>query len=488
MFKINKKQIEVEKNHLKLEKEALQELKTTYEKALGDIQERVKALQSDEVLESKIRQLNYQKALETQISGILDVLKTDNTVTINKYLTKAYENGFIGTLYNMQNEEIPLALGIDQKQVLTSISKKIENMTFADRTDTNMNDFKKKIKAEITRGIANNSKYNEIARNLNNVTQEGVNSSYRIARTEMGRVSQESKFDCMQRAKANGADIVKQWDSTMDGRTRDAHARLDGQVKELEEPFEIEVDGQTAKAMYPMGFGIASMDINCRCVILERARWAVEDELSGKSTFTKAVRNKDGKATINTFNANTYKEFKQKFFKWEEIKEEFAKSVIRNKAGELLLLYHGSPNANIKSFDIGMAGKNVSSGEKGIFFTDNIKFADDFSYERIQTESIFVEKKGAKGKVYEAYLNMEHPLDLTNLTMEDAQKIYEFSEEKLFTPEQLLQMSKKNNQILKTEIEFNKLKEMGYDGLIAKIDDETIEYAVLDTKQIKLLN
>lgn len=476
--------MEVEKAHLKLEKEALDELKKTYETALNDIKERAKSLKSEEMLESKIRQLNYQQALETQVSGILDVLKTDNTITINKYLTKAYENGFVGTLYNMQNEEIPLALGIDQKQVLTSISKKIENMTFADREDTNMNDFKKKIKAEITRGIANNAKYPEIARNLDNVTKEGVNSSYRICRTEMGRISQESKFDCMVRAKENGADIVKQWDSTMDSRTRESHSKLDGQVREIEEPFEI--DGE--KAMFPCGFGKAHLDINCRCVVLERARWAIEAELNGENTFTKAIRNKDGKVTINTFNANTYKDFKQKFFKWEEIKEEFANSVVRNKAGELLLLYHGSPNANIKSFDIGMAGKNVSSGEKGIFFTDNIKFADDFSYERIQTESIFVEKKGAKGKVYEAYLNMEHPLDLTNLTMKDAQKIYEFSEEKLFSPEQLLQLSKKNNQILKTEIEFNKLKDMGYDGLIAKIDDETIEYAVLDPKQIKLLN
>lgn len=483
---MNKNQTEVEKAHLKLEKEALKELKDTYQKALGDIEERVKVLQSDEVLESKIRQLNYQKALETQVSGILDVLKTDNTVTINKYLTKAYENGFIGTLYNMQNEEIPLALGIDQKQVLTSISKKIENLTFADRLDTNMNDFKTKIKAEITRGIANNSKYNEIARQLDLVTKEGVNSSYRITRTEMGRVSQESKYDCMVRAKKNGADIVKQWDSTMDGRTRDAHARLDGQVKELDEPFEI--DGM--KAMYPMGFGIAAMDINCRCVVLERARWAVEDELEGKSSFTKAVRNKDGNVTINTFDAKTYKEFKEKFFKYEKIKEDFANSVLKDKAGNLLLLYHGSPNANIKSFDIKKAGTNTSTGEKGIFFTNNIKFADDFSYERIPTESIFREKIGAKGKVYEAHLNMEKPLDLTNLSLEDAEKIYEFSEEKIFTAEQILELSKKpgGSQIIKTEIDFSKLNEMGYDGLIARIDDETTEYAVLNNKQVKLLN
>lgn len=481
---MEKYHIEVEKAHLQLEKEAVNELRKSYEQALKDIQERVKYLQSDEALESKIRQLNYQKALETQITGVLDVLKTDNIITINKYLNEAYNNGFVGSLYCMQKEDIPLAFGIDEKKVLTSISKKIENMTFADREETNMDDFKKKIKTEITRGIANGSKYSEIVRNLDNTTKEGVNSSYRICRTEMGRVSQEAKYNSMVKAKENGADIVKQWDSTMDGKTRESHAKIDGEVKELDENF-------SNGLMFPGDpTGGAAEVINCRCVMLERARWAVESELKGESTFTKAVRNKDGNVTINTFNANTYKEFKQKFFKWEEIKEEFANSVIRNKVGELLLLYHGSPNANIKSFDIGMAGKNTSSGEKAIFFTDNIDFAEDFSYERISTESLFIQKRGAKGKVYEAYLNMEHPLDLTNLTMEDAKKIYEFSEEKLLTPEQILEYSKSNggSQIIKMEIDLSKLKEMGYDGLIARADKNSLEYAVLSDKQIKLLN
>lgn len=314
---------EVEKQHLKLEKEAVKELTSAYEKALDDVKERIKYLQSDEMSVSKIRQLKYQEALESQLGGVLEVLKTDNIITINKYMNEAYKNGFIGSLYCMQKEDVPLALGIDQKKVLSSISKKIEDMTFADREEVNMNDFKTKIKAEITRGIAGGSKYKEIVRNIDNYTKEGINSSYRICRTEMGRVSQEAKYDSMIKAKENGADIVKQWDSTMDHRTRESHARLDGQVRELEEPFEI--DGM--EAMYPMGFGIASMDINCRCVVLERARWAVEDELSGSNGFTKAVRNEDGTSEIREFNINSYNEFKKDYFKWEK---EIEKSVLKN--------------------------------------------------------------------------------------------------------------------------------------------------------------
>lgn len=71
-------------------------------------------------------------------------------------------------------------------------------------------------------------------------------------------------------------DVVKQWDATLDARTRPHHALLDGQIRELDKPFE--VNGR--KAMYPIGFGIASEDIHCRCTLLQRAKWALdEDEL-----------------------------------------------------------------------------------------------------------------------------------------------------------------------------------------------------------------
>ena len=65
--------------------------------------------------------------------------------------------------------------------------------------------------------------------------------------------------------------------TTLDKKTRKAHRLLDGQIRELDEPFEI--NGH--KAMYPSNFGIPSLDINCRCAVLQRARWALDqDELN----------------------------------------------------------------------------------------------------------------------------------------------------------------------------------------------------------------
>lgn len=61
--------------------------------------------------------------------------------------------------------------------------------------------------------------------------------------------------------------------------------------------------------MYPGGFGLAKEDINCRCCMLQRARWALEDE--------KEVTKWDGilkePATIN---AETFQDFKKAIMRY----------------------------------------------------------------------------------------------------------------------------------------------------------------------------
>ncbi len=100
--------------------------------------------------------------------------------------------------------------------------------------------------------------------------------AYRIARTEGHRITNAATFDAQLKAKDSGADIVKQWDAALDKRTRPHHAQLDGQIREIDKPFEV----AGRKAMYPGGFGVAGEDINCRCACLQRAKWALdEDEL-----------------------------------------------------------------------------------------------------------------------------------------------------------------------------------------------------------------
>lgn len=275
---MNSRQREYLKYTLKQEQEALEALKELYKKALNDINKQIALLMGrndKENLASIIYQLDYQKALKTQVSAILDALHSNEYLRIEDYLKDCYENGFLGTMYDLHGQGIPLMIPLDQEQVINAltIDSKLSKPLY-ERLGEDIKVLKRKVSSEISRGIANNFSYTQIAKNLVGISNTGMNNAYRIARTEGHRIQNQSAMDAANIAKEKGADVVKQWDATLDARTRPHHAMLDGQIRELDKPFE--VNGR--KAMYPSGFGIASEDIHCRCALLQRAKWALDDD------------------------------------------------------------------------------------------------------------------------------------------------------------------------------------------------------------------
>ena len=131
---------------------------------------------------------------------------------------------------------------------------------------------KKAITQEISRGIASGLGYGDIARNLANATGAPFSRTKTIARTEGHRIQQASAAGAQQAAKDRGADVVKQWDAALDGKTRPSHRQVDGEIRELDEKF-------SNGLMYPGDpNGPASEVINCRCTSDTRARWALDEE------------------------------------------------------------------------------------------------------------------------------------------------------------------------------------------------------------------
>lgn len=95
-----------------------------------------------------------------------------------------------------------------------------------------------------------------------------------IAQTELTRslgFTQEEAF-------AQAGVPRKMWLSTRDSAVRDAHAGLDGEVKDRGVAFEAE----GSRAQHPGDFGVPSLDINCRC--------ALQPVLPGTRTFTEEER------------------------------------------------------------------------------------------------------------------------------------------------------------------------------------------------------
>lgn len=149
-------------------------------------------------------------------------------------------------------------------------------------------------------------------------------------------------------------------------------------------------------------------------------------------------------------------------------------------------LFHGSGNSSITEFDIGLSGTNTHSGEHFLFFTDSLAIASEFSYERIPTNSMFFDKRGKQGSVYEVEVTMNHPLDLTNLSDADVQNLINLSDGEL-TAEMVYKFSQGNNQILKAYIDLDRIADFGYDGFIAKMNNNgDLEYAVSNSQQVKL--
>ena len=323
---MNKRQLEVEKAKLREEKKLLKELKKIYEDAAKEVEQKIRISNGkidlllsayDELdekqkslLQSQIYQKKFQENLKKQLDELIGNLNADSYDSITRYLTDSYYTGYVGTMYDIQGQGIPLITPINEKQVTRAMTLNTKlSVPLYTRMGIDVGILKKQIAKHISRGIATSSSYAHIARNIDGASNIGFNKAMRIARTEGHRIQVLSANDAQHAAKAKGCEVVKQWDATLDGRTRPMHRLLDGKLAEIDEPFVVD----DIEVMYPGGFGIASQDVNCRCALLQRARWALDaDELKTL---------KERAAYYGLDKSKDFEDFKKKYLKVNETKK-----------------------------------------------------------------------------------------------------------------------------------------------------------------------
>lgn len=87
-------------------------------------------------------------------------------------------------------------------------------------------------------------------------------AAIRYARTAVTGAENAGKLDGYKRAQSLGIKMKRMWVAVLDSRTRDAHRELDGQVRDLDEPFE----NSLGEIMYPGDPSAAPANFwNCRC-------------------------------------------------------------------------------------------------------------------------------------------------------------------------------------------------------------------------------
>lgn len=265
------------------EKKVMEQLERSYQKALEAVKDRLRQL--DERTDVENRQaVAYQKAfqqgLQKQLERILGKLHSKTYRTVQEYLQDCYLTGHTAVLYELQSDGLRLSLPIPQDKVYQAAINDTKLVKpLYDSIGEDFAGLKKHITDIVSAGFASGASYGDMANQItgkmigNYATMRGgaLGRAKLIVRTEGNRIANAARLEAARTAKQQGADLVKQWDSTMDKKTRPHHVQLDGQVRELDEPFE--VDGRKAQA--PGKFGIASEDINCRCHAYSRPRWAV---------------------------------------------------------------------------------------------------------------------------------------------------------------------------------------------------------------------
>lgn len=288
------------------EEEIIRQLKQNYKDALAEMKMKVRKMKEDPSFQEKnVYQIKYRMMLEAQLQTILHKLGEQNVEDMTGYLERVYKEAYLGCLYGMHGDGVDLLLQVDENKVQQCINKDTKELKFSQRLYKNVGQLKSAVKAEIARGFSTGRDYASIARQISLKAGISLSRACIIARTEGHRVTSESEMDCMTTAKSKGADVVKEWISTLDSVTRKTHVELDGQVRELEEEFVIPSTGE--RAMYPGGFGIAKEDIQCRCCMNQRARWNFDSE---EYRYSRAA------GEVVSIKSESYREWKGKYFQY----------------------------------------------------------------------------------------------------------------------------------------------------------------------------
>lgn len=310
-----------------MERLVLDELEKEYRAALKDINLKIQIYQSTPETQSRIYHKQYQETLKKQVEAALEKLHSDEYTTINEYLHDSYTTGFVGTMYDLHGQGVPVIAPIDQNAVIKAVMTDTKlNKPLYSKLGIDVNKLKRTVSSEISRGLASGLMYEEIARNIQFRTNAPLSRAKTIVRTEGHRIQQASTEDARQVAKSKGADVVKQWDATLDGDTRPTHRRLDGQIRETDELFEM--DGKKAK--YPGEFGDPAEDCNCRCLALTRSRSALDgDELKilRERAAYHGLLVEDSKE-FGKAKAKDFEDFKKKYLKATETLKKQGKSGI----------------------------------------------------------------------------------------------------------------------------------------------------------------
>lgn len=277
---------ELEKKIKKEYKQAADETEKKLEKYLEKLE--IKNEQKmRELAEGKITKEEYQKWYTGKVmigrrwDEMQQTLATDlaHTSEIARSMTEGYMpevyalNHNYGTFQVEQGSLVNTSYTLYDRQTVERLIRDNPNLfpQMSDDTARKIREGKlikwneQKIQSAVTQGILQGESIPKIAKRMRDVTDMDYRASIRNARTAITSSQNGGRLDAYRRANSLGIKTKKQWLSVHDGKTRHEHAVLDGQIKDIDKPF----DAGGYEIMFP---GDPSADpamiYNCRCTML----------------------------------------------------------------------------------------------------------------------------------------------------------------------------------------------------------------------------
>lgn len=247
--------------------------------------------------------------LNADYKAVIKLIRdSEERLYVEKYLMMAY------LLEQSTSEEMGFKIP-SVEMIESAIVNPIEFLTLPKVFEKHRNDIIRRLNIEIAQSLQAGESYTEMAFRLEQAMGWTKKKAILVARTEGGRVRSQADLAVEEQA-SKTARLTKVWMSSLDTRVRKSHRKLDGQRADKEGYYHY----GSWKSKAPRLWGVASMDIQCRCHTIYLVNGKLPEYRRGKDYMDDTYQKKLA-ARIEAYMEDMGLTYKQAFNKaYKEVK------------------------------------------------------------------------------------------------------------------------------------------------------------------------
>ncbi|EON72244.1 phage minor head protein [Lysinibacillus sphaericus] len=247
--------------------------------------------------------------LNTDYKAVIKLIReSEERLYIERYLMMAY------LLEQSTGEEMGFKIP-SVETIQAALDNPVEFLTLPKVFEAHRNDIIRRLNIEIAQSLQAGESYTDMAIRIENAMGWTKNKAILVARTEGGRVRSQVDLAIEEQA-SKTARLTKVWMSSLDTRVRKSHRKLDGQKADKDGYYHY---GKW-KSKAPRLWGVASMDIQCRCHTIYMVNGKLPEYRRGRDYMDDTYQKKLA-ALIDAYMEDLGLTYKQAFNKaYKEVK------------------------------------------------------------------------------------------------------------------------------------------------------------------------